>query len=224
MTALIEQLPKFDFFEQNFYPSIKNFLPFHWKHFYNSVFYTFRIDLLQDLDEIFKKIHTDYRNNKIPKAEKIIQITSDQSLQDFYKMQELTFGRQNLKIPFSFEFFKKYDQTLEKHNARKIFFAIDKNHRIHSSVYLIWDEHTAYYHLAGSDPSLQNSGANILLTWHVISFAKEVLRKKIFDFEGSMIEPIARVRRNFGAVQTPYLNVRKYNSSLLKILHKLKRQ
>jgi len=41
--------------------------------------------------------------------------------------------------------------------------------------------------------------------WHAIQFASTV--STIFDFEGSMIEPVERFFRGFGAVQTPYFSL-----------------
>jgi len=222
MRQLIKQLPKFDFFEQNFNPSIINWLPFHWENFEATTRYTFTIDLNQKTLEIFQNIDSKYRNNKITKAQKIVQVTTDKSLQDFFNIQSKTFERQKMKVPFSFDFFKKYDAVLNKQNAREIFFAIDKDDQIHSVLYLIWDKDTAYLHIAGDDPKLRSSGASILLTWHAIKHAKEVLQKNIFDFEGSMIEPIAKVRQSFGGQQTPYFLIKKYNSKLIKFLHQLK--
>ena len=87
-SALIEQFPKFDFFEQNFYPSIQNALPFHWKKFDISVRYTFTIDLSQSLEKIYQNIESNYRNNKIAKAEHLVQITDDRTLEEFYAVQQ----------------------------------------------------------------------------------------------------------------------------------------
>lgn len=219
MRELILQLPQFDLFQQYLHPSIKSWLPFLWEKFEGSVRYTFHINLEDQLDQIFSKLHGSYRNNNIPKAKKIVQITTDRTLEEFYQIQQKTFERQDLKMPFSFTALQKIDAALEKNKARKIFFAVDAEDQIHAVVYLIWDNHTAYYLFAGDDPNLRASGAAILTTWHTIRYAKEVLGKKKFDFLGSMIEPITRVRRNFGATQIPYFEVKKYNSKWLKALH-----
>ena len=224
MGELISQLPAFDYFEQYFHPSIINGLPFHWEKFDVSVRYTFRIDLDQDLQKIYNGISSNYRNNKIAKAQQLVKIIERPSVEDFFEVQKKTFLRQQIGSPFSLDFFKRYDTILSKQQARKMFFAIDKNDQIHAAVYLIWDEHTVYLHLAGNDPELSKSGAGILLIWHSIQFAKNVLRKKVFDFEGSMIEPITKVRKEFGAIQTPYLKISKYNSKLLLILDGLRGQ
>jgi len=223
MRELIQCFPRFDLFEQYFHSSITSWLPFHWDKFEMTPRYTFKIDLKNDLKKIFSNLSTDYRNNKIPKAKTIVNITSDRSLEEFYEVQQKTFSRNKTPIPFSFDFLKNYDTILEKNNARKMFFAIDKEGQIHSAVYIIWDEETVYLLMAGDDPDLRNSGASVLLTWHAIEYAKEVLGKNEFDFLGSMIEPITRVRRNFGAAQVPYFYIRKFNSKILKMLFELKR-
>jgi phosphatidate phosphatase APP1 len=45
---------------------------------------------------------------------------------------------------------------------------------------------------------------------------------EVFDFEGSMIEPIERFFRGFGAVQTPYFHVSRSSSKLFKALKMLR--
>lgn len=67
--------------------------------------------------------------------------------------------------------------------------------------------------MGGGDPALRNSGATSLCMWEAIRFAATVT--KSFDFEGSMIEPVERYFRAFGAIQTPYFSVSKTPSRLL---------
>lgn len=222
MRALIQQLPKFDFFDQNFHPSITNWLPFYWEGFEATVRYTFLIDLEKSLEEIFQNISSNYRNNKIGKAEKSIKIVSNRSLEEFYKVQKKTFEKQGMKVPYFFDFIKKIDIAFEKENARKVFFAIDEKDQIHSVAYLTWDEDTAYFQMTGSDPSFGNSGAGVFIIWESIKFAKEVLGKKHFDFCGSVIEGIAKVRQEFGGEQVPYFNLKRFESKMLKILYRYK--
>ncbi|MEM6964163.1 MAG: GNAT family N-acetyltransferase [Bacteroidota bacterium] len=222
MRALLAQLPKVSFFEQNFHPSLTNALPLHWEKFMTLVRYTFIIDLEQSLEEIYQNISPNYRNNKIKKAQRRISVTEDEPLEICYALQEKTFARQNLKTPYTFDFLEKYDELLKEKASRKIFFAKDQAGNVHAALYLIWDETTAYLHMLGNDPVFRKSGAGILLIWYAIQFAKELLQKKQFDFEGSMIEPITKVRRDFGATQTPYFHVLRYHSKMIEILHQLK--
>lgn len=222
MRALIQQLPTFDFFDQNFPPSMTNWLPFYWEGFEATVRYSFLIDLEENLEEIFRKISSNYRNNKINKAKKHINIISDRHLEEFYAIQKKTFEKQNISVPYSFDFIQKFDAALGKRNAKKIFFAIDDKEQIHSVAYLTWDEETAYFQMTGSDPSFRNSGAGVLIIWESIKFAQAVLGKRKFDFCGSVIENIAKVRQEFGAEQVAYFNVKKFESKLLDILYQIK--
>ena len=63
--------------------------------------------------------------------------------------------------------------------------------------------------MSARDPELQAVGANTLLYWEAIRLASSVSR--VFDFEGSMVEPIEHYFRGFGGRQTPYFCVRKAN-------------
>ena len=222
MRELIKQLPSFNFFEQNFHPSFNDWLSFYWKNFTGTTRYTFEIDLSEDLEKIYDNISPNYRNNKISSAKKTISVSFDKSIHEFYKVQQLTFHRQKISMPFSFEFLKKYDCILKEHDSRKIFFAVDTKNQIHSVLYLIWDRNTAYLLMAGDDPQKRKSGAGILLVWKAIKFAKEILKKKKFDFVGSMLEPITNVRQDFGADLVPYLRIQKMYPTWLKIAREAK--
>jgi hypothetical protein len=102
-------------------------------------------------------------------------------------------------------FVKRLDAACATQNARRIFFAEDAEKRIHAAIYVIWDDASAYYLMGGENPELRNSEASSLLMWEAIQFAATVTKK--FDFEGSMIEPIERFFRGFGARQVPYSHV-----------------
>ncbi len=103
---------------------------------------------------------------------------------------------------------------------QKNFYVQDKDRKIHAAIYIIWDSNSAYYLMGGSDPDLRNSGATSLCIWEAIKFSSTVVKK--FDFEGSMIEPVERFFRAFGAKQMPYLRISKTTSRLLKLLKALK--
>ena len=222
MRALIQELPKFDFFDQNFHYSIVNWLPFYWEGFEGTVRYSFLINLKKDTEEIFQNISSNYRNNKIAKAEKSIKIVSNRNLEEFYEVQKMTFEKQNMKVPYSLDFIKRFDSILKKENARKMFFAIDENEQIHSVAYLTWDDKTVYFQMTGNNPEFRNSGAGVYIIWESIKYARKVLRKNQFDFCGSVIEGITKVRQEFGGEQVAYFNVKKFESIVLETLYKIK--
>lgn len=216
MNALIDSLPKFDNFTQNFHYSITNWLPFYWHGFKQTTRYTYVINDLKDLEEVESRFKGNMRN-KIRKAQKLVRVVTDRTVDTFYKVNKLTFDRQNISIPYSLEFLKRQDNALQEHNARKIFFAVDNNDQVHSALYLIWDSMFSYVHMVGEDTNLRQSGAGIFLILEALKFTSYELGLDCFDFEGSMIESVEEVRRSCGGVQKPYFQITKANSRLFKL-------
>jgi hypothetical protein len=204
MTAIIEQLPPHDYFYQRFHPSITNWLPFYWQGFEQTTRYTYALDDLGDPDRLWAGFLENVRTD-IRKAERQLTVQRGLSLDRFYDLLSLTFARQGQAVPFERELLERLFAACREHHAGESFYAQDAEGNIHSAIYLVWDEKSAYYLLSGSDPERRNSGANSLLLWEAIRFASGVTRR--FDFEGSMIEPIERFFRSFGAKQVPYFLV-----------------
>ena len=217
---LIGQLPSFHAFKQNFHPSVTNWLPFFWRGFRQTTYYTYRLRL-QDEAALAGGINRNMRRN-LKKAQALLRVMRRDDLAELFRLHSLSFQRQGLANPFSFEQLERHDAALAAHNARQLFFAEDAEGRVHSAACLIWDRHTAYYHLAGDDPDLRQSGSGILLIWEAIRYSREVLGLDVFDFEGSMMKNIEAIRRQFGACQQPYFFVWKYNSRLFRWLEALR--
>ncbi|GAC1367958.1 MAG: hypothetical protein NVSMB30_03430 [Hymenobacter sp.] len=222
VAALLSQLPRLAAFKQNCYPTLTNWLPFYWQGFRQTTYYTYRLHQLQDLARIEAGLSGGIRRD-IRLARQQVRVVHDLPLATFYAVNRLSFVRQGLAVPYSAAQFQRLDAALAAQGARQLFFAVDAQDRVHSVAYLIWDTTTAYYHLAGDDPDLRASGAGMLLAWETIRYASEVLGLTCFDFTGSMLPGVERVRRRFGAEQTPYCFVWKYNSSTFELLEKLKR-
>ena len=218
---LIAQLPDFAAFKQNFYPTTTNWLPFYWDKFRQTTFYTYRLHQLRNLAQVEAGLGTGIRRD-IRLARQKVRVVHDLPLATFYKVNQLSFTRQGLPTPYSEAQFQRLDAALAAQEARQLFFAVDEQDRVHSVAYLVWDRTTAYYLLAGDDPALRASGAGVLLAWECICYASTVLGLDCFDFEGSMLPGVERIRVRFGAVQTPYFFVWKYNSRLFELLEKLK--
>lgn len=211
---LLELLPKHELFAQSLHPTLTNWLPFYWKGFEQTTRYTYILNDLSDLNSIWSEFSEQARRN-IRKAQTKVTIKSDMDIERFLNLNEKTFQRQGIKLPYSREFVKRVDQASLNQNARQIFYAEDSVGRIHAAIYILWDEQSAYYMMGGEDPDLRNSEASSLLMWQAIQFASEVTKK--FDFEGSMIQPIERFFRGFGAKQVAYSHITNA-SKLLKII------
>jgi len=214
MTALILQLPRCDYFCQNFHYSITNWLPFYWQGFTQTTRYTYVIENLIDLDQVWAEFQENIRR-EIRKAQKRVKVRTDLDIEHFLDINSLTFKRQGKSLPYSRELARRLDAACVEHQARRIFFAEDAQGQIHAAIYIVWDENSAYYLMGGGNPELRNSGATSLLLWEGIQFAAKVTQK--FDFEGSMIESVERFFRAFGARQIPYFQLTRM-SRRLKLL------
>lgn len=208
MFDIIEQLESLDisYYQQAFHYSITSHYPFYWRNFKQTTYYTYLIEDLTDLNMIYEQFSSNTRK-QIRKAEKIVDVKEDCTIEEFYRISSMTYERQNEKIQYSLDFFKRLDYACMKRNCRKIFYAIDKDDNIHAVLYLVWDENSAIYLLGGGDPKIRNSQAGTLLIWEAIKFASTVTKE--FDFEGSMKESIERFFRGFGGVQKPYYLINK---------------
>ena len=219
--TVIEQLPKAAYFGQNFHYHYTDWLPFYWTGYQQSTQYSYVLDDLRDLDQVLANFSADYRNHKLRKAKAAVRVVNDRSLKEFYDVETMSFQRQGLPFPFSYDYLAQYDQVMKDRGVRQIFFAVDQEEQIHSVLYLLIDHDRTYYHMAGDHPELRQSGAAILLVWEAIQYTKKVLQKNIFDFEGSMIPSIERVRRQFGAKQVPYFKIEKYHSPFISLAKKM---
>jgi len=216
---LIQQLPPFDFFSQRFHHRVTNWLPFYWRGFQQTTFYTHVIDDLSSLEQVWDAFRPNIRR-AIRKAQKRVGLRDDLGLETFWRLNQRTFQRQGMQPPYDLTYLKHIDAACARRGQRRIFFAEDARGRIHAALYLVWDDRAAYYLMGGNDPDLQNSGAPSLLIWEAIQFAAGVTRS--FDFEGSMLPGVERFFRSFGARQKPYFHITKTNSLALRLRRDLR--
>jgi len=216
MSALIEQLPSYDYFLQNWDYNNTNWQPFYWKDFKQTTYYTYVLSELADekqlWDGIEAKIRTDIRKatNRYN-----LHVRDDLGIEDFLKLNRSTFRRQGKTPPYTKKLVKRLDRACDQRNCRKIWIAEDEEGRHHAGAYVVWDENSAYYLMGGGDPDLRNSGATSLVIWVAVKHASTVTQK--FDFEGSMVESIERFFRAFGGRQELIFNISKTNSKLLQL-------
>jgi Acetyltransferase (GNAT) domain len=201
---LIEMLPPFDFYRQSLSTALTNWLPFYWAGFAATVRYTYRIEDLSDIDRV-KSEFQDHVRRGIRKAENAVEVDHDFPLEELLKLNEQTYARQGVRSPDSPDLVRRLDAACAARGSRRIFGAVDSQGRVHAALYIVWDDRTCYALINARDPELQTHGSNTLLYWEAIRLAAEVSR--VFDFEGSMLEPIEHYFRGFGGRQTPYFSI-----------------
>lgn len=213
MQALIKALPKFDGFEQRFLPDQDNWLPFYWEGFEQTTRYTYIIEDTSDPEAVFAGFRDNVRR-QIRKAEKSLTISSG-TIEDLFHLKVATYDDRDQKNPLTQAYVQKIARLIEAEGWGWILEARDEEHTLHASVMLVWDHDTCYYLLGGADPAYANSGAMSLLLWEGIKIASE--KGLQFNFEGSMIPEIERFFCAFGGTLTPYHQISKTSSGLLKL-------
>ena len=183
---------------------ISDCLPFFWRGWKVIPYYTYRIDLTHDENELLSGMSTERRKNiRKAKADGIIVEQSD----DTDLMRGLvieTFSRQHLELPL--EELNRILDGLRRGEGSYMLIARQDGQPA-AGVFIVHDLHTAYY-LIGGYADGSHHGAGALAMWHAILRAKQ-LGLEIFDFEGSVIPAIERYFRGFGGSLTPVFSINK---------------
>lgn len=208
MNLVIDEIEHLDLqkYQQYYHYSIYNWLPFYWRGYSQTTRYTYVIHDTNNLEEVYQNFSSMIRRG-IRKAEKNVQIKEDMAIDEFYALNKRTFERQNLEVPYSFDIVSRIDEACEKQNARKIFYCIDDQKRVHSAIYFVWDDNSVYYFMSGSDPNYRHTQSLSFLMVEGIKLASAMNKK--FNFEGSMKKNIEHHFRQFGAQQKAYHNIYK---------------
>lgn len=203
-------------YAQNFPPTLTNWLPFYWSGFQCSPRYTYVIPDLSDLEAVWEGMATLPRR-KIKSAQRVCTV-EEITLAEFRVLNDMTFARQNLALPYSWGVVEALDEACVKRDARVILGARDASGRLHAGAYVVWDARSAYHIMSGGDPDLRGSGAGSLIIWEAMCRLSGQVQR--YDFEGSMIEPIEQHFRSYGATQEQYFSIRKESMplSLLRLL------
>ncbi len=212
-SQLFSKLPEVAFFQQNLFYEIE---PTVAPHIEITEKYSYRLDLTQSLENVFGNIHTNYRKRNIPAAAHL-DLRFDEDAGKMADLQFRSYVRGGYTAPFSRQFLIAHIEKIIEKN-RGCILSLHDQAQIYAAVFLIWDKNSSYYHLAGMDPELRKSGASIRLIWEVIKYTFDQLELPIFDFEGSMIPSIERVRKSFGAQKKIYFQISQQNSFIYKYL------
>jgi hypothetical protein len=215
MTELINQLPDVAYFKQNFNYSITNWLPFYWKGFNQTTYYTYVIENTKDL-QIIETNFSHAKRKNLNKCRNLLKIVFDIDAKSFYENHKMTLQKQGQKISYSFDLFNKIYNSAYNNNSAKTIAAFDKNGNLNSALFIIWDKVSVYNLISTIDPDYRNNGSATLLVLEAIKIANKKGLK--FDFEGSMLEGVENSFRQFGTVQKPYFQISKTNSKLYKLL------
>ncbi|MDR1455929.1 MAG: GNAT family N-acetyltransferase [Tannerella sp.] len=201
-------------FLQRFPYTFTDWLPFYWAGYRQTTRYTYLLHNLKDAESLWDGMNRNLRRN-IRKARDTCRITVRTGIpvDDFLRMQSLTFERQHRKNRQPDGVLRRLVDVCRARQQGELWGGYDETGRLHAAAFVVWQKRSAYYLAGGGDPSLRHSGAHSLVLWEAIRFAAG--RSDTFDFEGSMLPGVERFFREFGGIQTPYFSIGKGKRSLI---------
>ncbi len=216
INSLINQLPKVDAFKQNFMPGFKNWMPFSWKGYEQTTRYTYIINDISNPEIVFSDFKENIRR-EIRKAKKSLTIKVVDDIDLMYQLKQKVYQENNDVYPIPKSKLDAVFNYCKEHDCGELLIAQDEKGSIHSIILYVWDNESAYYLHGVTDSEYKTSGSMSLLLWEAIK--KSSNKTKVFNFEGSMVESIERFFRGFGGEQTPYFQINKTDSKVLKLLN-----
>ena len=213
--ALWLQDQNFDVYEQQYPHTFTNWQPFFWNRFKCILRYTYIIEDTSDLNQVMQgysaKLRNDIKKGQRNTAE-IVSLEPD----NFYREHEKIFAKQGLPCPFSYELWMRLYCACEANNSCITLCCRNNAEQITSVAFFVWDENYVYLLMGGSIPEHSSENSFAYLVHRGIAMASE--QGKGFDFEGSMIQRIAKAFRDYGGVPMPYYRIRKiYNPDIIRM-------
>ncbi|QTN38764.1 GNAT family N-acetyltransferase [Cryomorphaceae bacterium] len=217
--ALMAQLPDHDVLLARLHPEFEYFLPFVWQGCQLSPRVTYRLPAELDLDGVTQGFRSNVKRN-LKKAESAIQLRPGSTVDALWDLSLKTFDRQGEKPHFDRDDLHRIHKVCLEHHSVNLIEAVDDQGRVHSAAMFLKDAQRVYYYKGGSDPELRESEAFSAVLYEGIRWSRELGLE--FDFEGSMIEPVERFFRSWGAQRTVYYELRRFRNSKVKGLYFLK--
>lgn len=181
---------------------------------------TYVIPDISDLDGLFKRF-TSSKQRHIRKAERNgLQVGWDMDVSAFYDFHSEALrlrGRKNINSRMVEENLCR--RAIERGQG-KIITIHDGEGNIHSALFFVWDEHSAYYLIPAIHPKYKASGASTLMVWRTLQFLQG--KTCSFDFEGSMDPQIANSYKQFATEKVIYRQVEKIDSFVVRLFKKIR--
>ena len=217
LAKLIEQLPGFSVYKQNWPSWVSNWLPFHWEGYQQTTRYTYKIYDISDSEQVWAGLASSARR-EVRKARNRykLEVVENCNIDDFVQMNAAVFERNNRTPPYSAYYLKSLIEECIKMDMGRLLVARDQKEHCHAGVFVVWDREFTYYLVGGSNSENRNSGAMTLCLWEAICRGQGISIG--FDFEGSMLSNVEKYFRTFGAKQVPYFSVSKNRSAVLRLI------
>lgn len=193
-------------------------MPFIRNGFIPELRYTYKIDLNNDIKDIYNAFGSD-RKKEIRKATRNnTEVFLDREMK-YFSPDKCVQWEKKYNFPSSTEWTKQYiDTTMQK--DRGMCFIAKKDEIVYGAVHMAWDKKNAYILYSYFNPNY-NVGAIAFLYYKIFEYLKDKKNIKFIDFEGSVYESVENFNISFGAYQSRYYNLHYSNKDLENIYKNL---
>lgn len=206
MKTLIAQLPYFHRLTLNLNTDVVDWSPFYWAGFSQTTRYVQVLEPCENKETLYKNLNRNTKRN-IKKAQEHFTIEVRDDFDNFIKLNNTVFERQNRSNSTPLSIWHNVERFLSETQQRRIYFSVDKNGIAQGAFYMVWDKGTAYALANGLTETGRTYGAMSQLTWQAISDATEMGLS--FNFLGSMLPAVEAFNRGFNTVKKPYFVLQK---------------
>lgn len=212
--AVLEAMPEsIKLFAHTFSPEFDYATPFHWKGYELHTRYTYRLPMEDDADTQWAKLDKSKRS-EITHAQKAGVVV--EQCENVEHVLPLFLANQAEGKPVlghaSVETFRRLASYLMAGNGGRLLVA-KKDDVVVAAGLFVYENNRCIYLTGAQDADQRKLGGMNAFLWEAIR--QNAGPGRIFDFEGSMMEPVEAFFRGFGAVPVPYLFIQKNRLPLL---------
>jgi hypothetical protein len=213
LKTLISQIPYSHKLTLQLHYSTSDWSPFYWANFKQTTRYTQIIANLTDKETLYNDLSTDVQRN-IKKANARLTIQTTDNFDLFWQTHNTVFDRQKMKNPIPLSIWHNVETTAKERKQRRIYISTDDKNDVQGTLYLIWDNQTAYILASGSTEMGRKVGVMSQLIWQAIADSVGVV--DTVDFLGSMLPQIELFNRRFNTEKKAYHVLTKFGNPLLE--------
>ena len=182
---------------------IDDIQPFLWTNFVPDIRYTYIVDL-EDLDTAFMEFDVDRRNDIRKGQRDGLYCEESEDIEEFIPLLLNSLQAQGIKWSTQrVTEFRDCFSTSCSMGRGKLFLVRNSNGHILGGAWLVWDQHRAYYLLAGMDRDLGSRTSMPTLIWNIMQFTKQTLGLGWLDLDGADVPQIEGFTRAFGGHLVP---------------------
>jgi hypothetical protein len=196
----------FDRIELPLAPEAVDMQPFIWQGFDVRLHYTYRLRV-ENLPAVLDGMDAGRRRNLSSAEKQGLRIEIGADFAEILRLRERSFERQFMATTDS-PVAVHIETVLRGKKRCQSFLTRSPTGEALGGVWIAWDEKRAYYLIGGYDNAAKSNNAVALAMWNAIKFTTDELMLAEFDFEGSIIPPVERFFRKFGARLTPFYELR----------------